>query len=226
MLCEGNSIRSVERMTGIHRDTIMRLGLNTGNACRNLMDETMRELPCAKIEVDEIWGYIGKKQRNVTEADDASKGDVWTFVAIDPDSKAVPVFHVGKRSANDTNKFIDQVAARTKNRIQLSSDGLKFYETAVEAAFGAEVDFGTREAAESAKDARIFFQRLQCLADEVNPSGKVGGRWQLFYTSIGQWKAYEYSSFHIGFMLETHNAAAKAAEIFNRDGIKPPTIAS
>jgi len=143
MLCEGNSIRSVERMTGIHRDTIMRLGVRIGEACRNLMDQTMRELPCEKIEVDEIWGYVGKKQRQVTSEDDASLGDVWTFVAIDPASKAVPTFRVGKRDAEHTNAFIADVAARTLNRIKLSSDGLKHYVPAVEAAFGGEVDFGT-----------------------------------------------------------------------------------
>lgn len=143
MLCEGNSIRSVERMTGIHRDTVMRLGARVGMACRNLMDETMRELPCAKIEVDEIWGFVGKKQRNVTEEDNAEMGDVWTWVAIDPESKAVPVFHVGKRSPADANKFMADVTARMANRIQLSSDGLNAYPAAVEAAFGGEVDFGT-----------------------------------------------------------------------------------
>ncbi len=142
-LCEGNSIRSVERMTGIHRDTVMRLGARVGEACRNLMDETMRELPCAKIEVDEIWGFIGKKQRNVTEADSSEKGDVWTWVAIDPETKAVPVFHVGKRNAECANAFVANVAARMKNRIQLSSDGLALYAPAVEAAFGGEVDYGT-----------------------------------------------------------------------------------
>jgi len=143
MLCEGNSIRSVERMTGIHRDTVMRLGARVGEACRNLMDETMRELPCAKIEIDEIWGFVGKKQRNVSDSDNAELGDVWTWVAIDPESKAVPVFHVGKREAADANAFVGQIAARTKNRIQLSSDGLNAYPAAVEAAFGGEVDFGT-----------------------------------------------------------------------------------
>lgn len=82
MLCEGNSIRSVERMTGIHRDTVMRLGARIGEACRDLLDETMRELPCKKIEVDEIWGFVGKKQRNVKVDDDEALGDVWTWVAI------------------------------------------------------------------------------------------------------------------------------------------------
>src|SRR5258706_13565246 len=92
MLCEGNSIRSVERMTGIHRDTVMRLGVAVGEASRNLLDETMRALPCAKIEMDEIWGYVGKKQRNVRADESAELGDVWTWVAIDPGSKAVPSF--------------------------------------------------------------------------------------------------------------------------------------
>lgn len=142
-LCEGNSIRSVERMTGIHRDTVMRLGARVGMACRDLMDETMRELPCAKIEVDEIWGFVGKKQRNLSETDSLELGDVWTWVAIDPESKAVPSFRVGKREVADANAFIADVASRMTNRIQLSSDGLNAYPGAVEAVFGGDVDYGT-----------------------------------------------------------------------------------
>jgi IS1 family transposase len=143
MLAEGNSIRSVERMTGIHRDTVMRLGVRVGQACRDLLDETMRELPCAKIEMDEIWGFVGKKQRNVSDEDSRELGDVWTWVALDPESKAVPAFRIGKREALDAHAFVADVAARMKNRIQLSSDGLGAYPGAVEAAFGSEVDFGT-----------------------------------------------------------------------------------
>lgn len=140
-LVEGASIRSVERMTGIHRDTIMRLGVRVGNACQKLMDETMRELPCDKIEVDEIWGFIGKKQRTITEEDSPEKGDVWTFVAIDPDSKAVPSFLVGKRDLGSTDRFICDLERRMANRIQLSSDGLQHYVHAVEEAFGGDVDY-------------------------------------------------------------------------------------
>jgi IS1 family transposase len=141
-LVEGSSIRSVERMIGIHRDTIMRLGVNVGKACQTLMDETMRELPCQKIEVDEIWGFVGKKDRNVKEGDDSSVGSVWTFVAIDPESKAVPSFHIGKRDAESTDAFVSDVSARMKNRIQLSSDGMNHYAAAVEKSFGGEVDYG------------------------------------------------------------------------------------
>lgn len=140
-LCEGASIRSVERMTGVHRDTVMRLGARVGAACERLMDETMRELPCAKIEMDEIWGFIGKKQRNLLPGDAPEMGDVWTWVAIDPESKAVPVFHVGKRDETDAQVFVEQVALRMKDRIQLSADGLHAYPKAVENAFGSDVDF-------------------------------------------------------------------------------------
>lgn len=93
LLCEGNSIRGTERATGIHRDTVMRLGVRVGEACRNLLDESMRQLPCAKIEMDEIWGYVGKKQRNVGEDDSAELGDVWTWVAEQPASPTESLGH-------------------------------------------------------------------------------------------------------------------------------------
>lgn len=141
-LCEGSSIRSVERMTGIHRDTIMRLGVRVGEACAKLMDAQMRELPCQRLEVDEIWGYVGKKQRALREDDSEDLGDVWTFVALDPESKAVPVFHVGKRDYLSTNTFVSDMAARMSNRIQLSSDGMQHYPGAIEEAFGMDIDYG------------------------------------------------------------------------------------
>jgi IS1 family transposase len=141
-LVEGMSIRSLERTTGIHRDTIMRLGVRVGEACGKMMDETMRQLPCEKIEVDEIWGFVGKKQRMVTAEDSPELGDVWTYVGIDPESKVVPSFAVGKRDYATTDRFVADVAARMKNRIQLSSDGLDLYVSAVEDAFGGDVDYG------------------------------------------------------------------------------------
>src|ERR1035438_668189 len=90
-LCEGSSIRSIERMTGVHRDTIMRLGVRIGQGCTGLMKATMRDLPCTRLELDEIWGFIGKKEKNVRAIDDPTMGDVWTFCAIDADTKLVPV---------------------------------------------------------------------------------------------------------------------------------------
>ncbi|MBI2512411.1 MAG: IS1 family transposase [Opitutae bacterium] len=142
-LAEGMSIRSVEAMTGIHRDTVMRLGARVGEACRRMMSEQMRELDCRQIQVDEIWGFIGKKQRNVDPNDNPEGfGDVWTFVALDPESKVVPTFHVGKRNWEDTNAFVHDLASRMKNRIQLSSDGMNQYLNTVEDAFGTDVDYG------------------------------------------------------------------------------------
>jgi transposase-like protein len=86
-LVEGNSIRSTERMTDTHRDTIMRLLVQVGEGCAKIMDECMHNLPCARIQVDEIWSYVGKKQRWITPQDDRSRvGDMWTFVALDPDT--------------------------------------------------------------------------------------------------------------------------------------------
>src|SRR6476646_10161771 len=97
-LCEGNSIRSIERMTGIHRDTIMRLGVRVGETCNQILDQKMRGLNCARVEVDELWGFIGKKKYHANKADRAQGlGDVWTFLAIDPVTKVIPSYVVGKR---------------------------------------------------------------------------------------------------------------------------------
>src|SRR6202030_3223858 len=96
-LAEGCSIRSIERITGVHRDTIMRLGVKVGQGCTALMGEKMRDLSCTRLEMDEIWGFIGKKEKHVTAEDDPRMGDVWTFCAIDAHTKLVPVFKVGKR---------------------------------------------------------------------------------------------------------------------------------
>ena len=141
MLCEDASIRAVERITSVHRDTIMRLGVRVGEACAKIHDEKMRGLSCQNVEVDEIWGFIGKKQRNLT-ACDSGVGDVWTFIAIDSDSKLIPSFLVGKRDSYHADTFLSDLAGRVKKRIQLSSDGLPAYEDAAERAFGSELDYG------------------------------------------------------------------------------------
>jgi len=142
-LAEGSSIRAVERMTGIHRDTIMRLGVRVGEACGRLMHERMRGLDAKQIQVDEIWGFVGKKQRNIQATEDPeSWGDAWTFVALDPETKLVPSYVVGKRDWEHTQRFVADIASRVKNRIQLSSDGMNAYLATVEEAFGGDVDFG------------------------------------------------------------------------------------
>ena len=144
MLCEGNSIRSIERMTGIHRDTIMRLGVRMGEGCQSIMDEKMRNLKSNLIQVDEVWGFIGKKNKNADAADRrAGQGDVWTWIALDSETKLVPTCAVGDRSQYMANCFIEDLASRLSHRVQISSDALKAYGSAVERAFGAEVDYGS-----------------------------------------------------------------------------------
>src|SRR5262245_29367776 len=94
-LTEGSSIRSIERMTGIHRDTIMRLGMRVGQGCARVLVAKMRDLDCRYLQFDEIWGFIGKKEKHVRVDDDPHYGDVWTFCAIDAETKLVPSFRCG-----------------------------------------------------------------------------------------------------------------------------------
>lgn len=144
MLCEGSSIRSVERITGIHRDTVMRLGIRMGEGCKTIMDEKLRNLPRRLIQVDEIWGFIGMKQKTAHRNHAKGKvGDVWTWVALDAETKLVPTFAVGDRSQYMANCFIEDLAARLSHRIQISSDALRAYEGAVERTFGSNVDYGS-----------------------------------------------------------------------------------
>ena len=142
-LVDGSSIRATERITGIHRDTIMRLMVKVGNGCAKIMDQEFRNLTCERIQVDEIWGFISKKQRHVTEEDDKARvGDVWTWVAIDADTKLIPSYHVGKRTSEAAKAFTADLAGRLDNKCQLSSDGLALYVEAVFWAFAGDVDYG------------------------------------------------------------------------------------
>ena len=142
-LVEGSSVRSTERMTDVHRDTIIRLMKCVGAGCDALMDSELRDLGCRRIQVDEIWGYVGKKQRHVRPEDDPSQaGDFWTFVAIDADSKLVPCFRIGKRDRLTAMDFMEDLASRLSGRVQVSADALRAYVAAIDLAFGTDVDFG------------------------------------------------------------------------------------
>jgi IS1 family transposase len=142
-LTEGSSIRSIERITGVHRDTIMRLGVKVGQGCATLLDAKMRDLDCHYLQFDEIWGFIAKKEKHVSvDGDPQECGDVWTFCAVDAETKLVPAFKVGKRDRVTANAFVQDVAGRMKNRVQISTDALRAYVEAVEKAFGGEVDYG------------------------------------------------------------------------------------
>ena len=139
-LCEGASIRGIERMTGINRNTIMNLGVRMGNACKVIMDAKMRGLNCQQIQVDEAWGYVGSKQKNANRS--GNYGDVWTFIALDRETKLIPSFIVGKRDLYHAQAFMDDLASRLTMRPQISSDALHAYREAVERGFGAGADYG------------------------------------------------------------------------------------
>jgi IS1 family transposase len=126
---------------------VMRLGLRMGEGCQRIMDEKLRNLPCKLAQVDEVWGFIGMKQKNANQkkvnVDGKVAGDVWTWIALDSETKLVPTFAVGDRSQYMANCFIEDLASRLSNRCQLSSDALRAYESAVERAFGSQVDYGS-----------------------------------------------------------------------------------
>src|SRR5687767_4158605 len=116
-LVEGNSIRSTERMFNVHRDTVMRTLVEVGNGCATIMNDQMRDLPSRRIQVDEIWAYVQKKQRMVTSQDERSRvGDMWTFVALDPETKLVPSYLVGKRTRPNAVAFMQDLSERLANR--------------------------------------------------------------------------------------------------------------
>jgi IS1 family transposase len=142
-LVEGSSVRSAERLTGVHRDTIIRLMVRVGDGCQRLMDRELRNLNTRRVEVDELWGFVQKKQRTISPADNTnSVGDFWTFVALDSESKLVPAFLTGKRDKATAIAFMADLRSRLAHRIQLSTDALPAYVDAVDAAFGSEVDYG------------------------------------------------------------------------------------
>lgn len=141
-LVEGMSIRSTERMTGIHRDTIMRLGLRTGQTCQQLLDNKIRRVYSRRVQVDEIWTYVFKKQARISsDDDDAIMGDQYVFVGMDADTKLVISHLVGKRDAATAYYLIRDLQERLANRVQLTTDGFKPYLEAVESNFGADVDY-------------------------------------------------------------------------------------
>lgn len=142
-LVEGNSIRATVRMTGVAKNTIVKLLLDVGTACLEYQDKRLRNLKCKRIQCDEIWSFCYAKEKNVptSKKGQFGYGDVWTWVAIDPETKLVPSFMVGNRTALAAREFMDDLASRLASRVQLTTDGHRAYLEAVEEAFGSEVDY-------------------------------------------------------------------------------------
>jgi IS1 family transposase len=137
------SIRATVRVTGVSKNTITKLLADLGNACAAYQDEVFKELPCKRIECDEIWSFVGAKAKNVPAAKRGQPGvgDVWTWTAICADTKLVPSWLVGDRGPGSAHAFIEDLAGRLAHRVQLTSDGLKLYVDAVENAFDNDIDF-------------------------------------------------------------------------------------
>jgi IS1 family transposase len=146
-LVEGNSIRATVRMTGAAKNTVTKLLVDLGEACERYQDHVMRDLPCRNVQVDEIWAYCYSKQKNVPEQHRGTwgYGDVWTFTAIDAETKLVPTWMVGERTIDDALAFLADLKDRLAGRIQLTTDGLNVYLTAVSLSFGHEVDYAQLE---------------------------------------------------------------------------------
>ena len=141
-LVEGNSIRATCRMTGTAKGTVLSLLEDIGAACRAYQDTHLVDLPCRRIQCDEIWCFVGTKQRNVSpEQAELGYGDAWTWVALDAETKLVPSWLVGLRDAGYAFEFMNDLARRLRNRVQLTTDGHKAYLEAVEGAFGSNVDY-------------------------------------------------------------------------------------
>ncbi len=177
-IVEGNSVRGTCRLTGVCKDTVLKLLVDIGTACAKYHDRISRNLPCKRLEVDEIWAFCHAKDRNVPDALQGKRGigSVWTWVAFDSDSKFVPTWLVGNRDAHDAMQFMSNLASRLSNRVQITSDGHKPYVEAVENAFGSDVDFallvkmyGNDNPNSGKKRAVCIGSQTQVIAGKPNP---------------------------------------------------------
>ena len=142
-LSEGNSLHATSRMTGVARNTVSKLLVDLGIVCSVYQDTVLRDLTCERIQVDEIWAFVYAKQKNVPadRRGDPGCGDIWTWVALDADTKLVPTYRIGARDLREASRFMTDLASRLRNRVQITSDGFAPYTLAVPGAFGGEVDY-------------------------------------------------------------------------------------
>lgn len=143
MLVEGSSMRSISRVADVSINTVSALLVDAGKACAKHHDETVRNVHSKRVQCDEIWSFCYAKQKNVATAKAAPEeaGDVWTWTALDADSKLIVSYLIGGRDAGYAHEFMEDVAARLANRVQLTTDGLRAYLDAVDSAFGSAVDY-------------------------------------------------------------------------------------
>ena len=143
LLCEGNSIRAITRLTGVSKTTVTKLVVDAGSACAWYQDRVFHNLECKRLQIDEIWGFVGAKAKNASPASKSAgeAGDVWVWIATDADTKLVPSWYVGGRDSYAAMLLMDDLAPRLANRVQITTDGHKPYVEAIEGAFGGDVDY-------------------------------------------------------------------------------------
>lgn len=176
-LIEGNSVRAIVRMTGVSKNTIAKLLVDLGAACSKYMSEKLVNLKCERIQCDEIWSFIGAKQKNVTPrlaAANPHAGDVWTWIAMDADTKLVCSWMVGNRDSHTARVFVKDLKGRLANRVQLTTDGLRHYFHAVAEHFDDEVDYAALikiygGTVDENKPADKRYSPAQCLGCEKKP---------------------------------------------------------
>jgi IS1 family transposase len=172
-LIEGSSINSTVRMTGVAKNTVLKLLVEIGSACSAFLDERMRNLQCRRLQADEAWSFCYCKQKQVTPemSEERIAGDVWVWAAIDADTKLIPCWLLGKRDAGCAAEFIQDLANRLANRVQLTTDGPKVYINAVIDAFADEIDYAVLHkiyGTEPANEARYSPARcIGCETQEV-----------------------------------------------------------
>ena len=170
-LVEGNSINSTVRMTGVSKVTILKLLASLGPACADYQDRTLRNLTCKRVQCDEIWQFCYAKEKNVPadKKGEFGYGDVWTWVAIDADTKLIPVWTLGNRDARTATALIEDLASRLTHRIQLTTDGHKAYLQAVEGAFGCDIDYAMLIKTYESSQEETRYSPATCTSCEVKP---------------------------------------------------------
>ena len=144
LLCEGMSIRAITRVLGVGKNTVARLLVDAGVACAAYQDRVLRNLPCKRVQVDEIWSFVYAKHINLKNAKAAPRdaGDIWTWTAICADTKLMASWYVGDRTSTSAIAFLDDLKERLASRVQLTSDGHHSYLDAVDTVFGRDIDYG------------------------------------------------------------------------------------
>jgi IS1 family transposase/transposase-like protein len=142
MMLEGMSVRAISRITGLHKSTILSLMLTASQRAGTKLDSLVRNVQVRRIQADEIWCFVGKKQRQTRVGDSPEMGDQWAFIALDADTKLIASYVLGKRTAQTTHTFLSDLKSRiTDARFQLTTDGFHFYERGVENVFAGQTDF-------------------------------------------------------------------------------------